>query len=111
VTDFDAPQQRADLDYIVREARREWIGMSTLVPIALDAVSADASLDEQARALAELTGLLIGHGVVPGDLTAGPDSFVPWPGTRDERAERLAGAVRDLGRLPVTGEVAWFTTP
>jgi hypothetical protein len=111
VIDFDAPQQRADLDYVVREAQREWIGMSTLVPIALDAVSDDAPLEEQARALAELTGLLIDNGVLPGDLGAGPDSFVPWPGSRGERADRMADAVRDLERLPVTGEVAWFTTP
>ena len=111
MTDFDAPQQREDLDYIVREARREWIGMSTVVPIVLDEVGADAPLDQQARTLAELTGILIDHGVLPGDLVAGPNSFQPWPGSRDERTERMAGAVQELGRLPATGEVAWFTTP
>ena len=67
----------------------------------------DAGLDERITALGELAGVLIDHGVVPGDLGVEPD-LVPWPGSRDERVERIVRETRALNRMPDVTEIAWF---
>ena len=97
-----------DIDYVIREGVRDWIGMSTIVPIVLKRVGRQSSLAEKAQAVAELTGVLVDHGVLPGDLVAAPADFVPWAGSRRERMDRIAQEIIDLGRLPVSGEIAWF---
>ena len=53
----------------------------------------------------ELVGVLIDHGVVPGDLRG---AFEPWSGSRQERVAQVRREMIAMDGMPWPGQIAWF---
>jgi hypothetical protein len=98
-----------DLAYLVRYARGDWVGLSSVTAVAGTVAGEGATFDELVSAMLAVVGDLIDRGAVPGDLVA--RGFEPWPGTKEARLRRIATETEALGRLPETGEVAWIHCP
>ena len=101
------PEEDEEVATLIGFAEIDWMDIGNLSYDVWRRLPEDAALEERIAALGELAGVLIDHGVVPGDLGAEPD-LVPWPGTRDERVERIVREARALQRMPETTEIAWF---
>jgi hypothetical protein len=92
---------------LVELAEDDWMHIGALAFEVRRRLPDDAGLSERAAALGKLVGVLIEHGVVPGDLGVEPD-LQPWPGTRQERIDRVVRETLDLNRMPGPTEIAWF---
>ena len=92
---------------LVELAADDWMHIGALVFEVGGRLSDHVSLPEFAQAMGELAGVLIDSGVVPGDLGMEPD-LQPWPGTRQERVDRIVREILELNRIPDPAEIAWF---
>jgi hypothetical protein len=92
---------------LVDLATVDWMSMGALSGEAGRVLGPGAPVESIAEAIGELAGILIDHGVVPGDLGADPD-FRPWSGTRAEMVERIVRETVGIGRYPLPAEIAWF---
>ena len=88
----------------------DWMSMGTLSGAVRRAIGGEASVEDIAEAIGELAGILIDHGVLPGELGTDP-SFRPWSGTRSEMVDRIVRETIDTGEYPLPGDIAWFHRP
>lgn len=108
----DTSVAREDLEYLLQYAQDDWIGLSTLVSKSGKTLGEEATWEEVADLMLDSISRLIDFGAIPGDLTEEGDlTFIPWRGAKQERLERIRIEIRNLGRLPYTGEVCWIHKP
>lgn len=100
-----------ELEYLLDYAREDWVGLTPIEGASVELAPSGASLDESLAAMIKVIGDLIDQGAVPGDLTAGDPGFEAWPGTKQERLDRISSEIRKLGRIPVSGEICWIHVP
>ncbi|MEE1817583.1 hypothetical protein PUR59_21495 [Streptomyces sp. SP18ES09] len=71
-----------------------------------------ASFEEQLALLLRIVGDLYDTGVRTGELTeSATEPFLPWRPEKADALARIAAEVRQLSRLPDSGDVGWFTVP
>jgi hypothetical protein len=104
---WETDEAQRYIDEIVDLAADDWTDIGALTSVVGLLVGVDAPLEVEARAMAELTGLLIDRGALPGELGEDPD-FQPWPGTRQERMDRMEREILELGEMPWPSQIAWF---
>jgi hypothetical protein len=104
---WGSPEQDDAVTTLVELAEDDWTDIGALVFAVGQRLPAGAPLEDFAEALGDLAGVLIDHGVVPGDLGPDPD-FQPWPGTRQERVQRIIAETTELGAIPRPDDIAWF---
>jgi hypothetical protein len=88
----------------------DWMHIGALSGEVGRVLGNEAPIEAIAEAMGELAGILIDHGVVPGELGADPD-FRPWTGTRAEMVERIVRETVAVGEYPWPGDIAWFHRP
>jgi hypothetical protein len=104
---WGSPEEDEAIAGLIELAEDDWVHIGRLTFRVRRRLPDEASLPERATALGELVGVLIDHGVVPGDLGVEPD-LQPWPGTREERVGRIVRETLELNRMPGPTEIAWF---
>ena len=92
---------------LVNLATIDWMHMGMLSGEAGRVLGKGAAIGDIAEAIGELAGILIDHGVLPGELGADPD-FTPWSGTRTEMVERIVRETVAIGEYPWPNDIAWF---
>ena len=102
---WGSAEQDDEVTTLVELAQDDWTDIGALVFAVGQRLPTDAPLEDFAEALGDLAGVLIDHGVVPGDLE---QDFWPWPGTRQERVQRVVTETRELGVIPRPNDIAWF---
>jgi hypothetical protein len=102
------PEEDEAVARLLDLAKDDWTDIGALVGKVRRRIGVDAPLSDKALAVGELAGVLIDHDVLPGDLGSDPD-FQPWPGTRQERVDRIVREIIELGRTPWPAEIAWFS--
>jgi hypothetical protein len=88
----------------------DWMHIGVLSGEVGRVLGRGAPIEAIAEAMGELAGILIDHGVVPGELGADPD-FRPWEGTRAEMVDRIVRETVKIGEYPWPGDIAWFHRP
>lgn len=97
-------------DYEDQEA---WVARAKAAGVSLWWLSRDFRdrIEDYREAITfAVASLIEARRLVPADLAA-DGSLHAWPGTADEQVQRLSDRWKQLGRLPVAGEVAFFATP
>lgn len=98
-------------DYLVRYATDDWLMLSTVVDLAEGVAGDRASVGDVAGVAMRLATDLADSGCPPGDLMDDDRDFVPWPGGRSDRLDRLNTELQafvERGELPQIGDVCWF---
>jgi hypothetical protein len=106
-TVWGPPDEDEAVAMLIGLAEDDWMDIGALTYRVRRRLPDEASLPQRAAALGELAGVLIDHGVVPGDLGYEPD-LQPWPGTRQQRVDRIVRETLELNRIPLPTEIAWF---
>jgi hypothetical protein len=101
------PDEDEAVEALIELAEDDWMDIGALVFEVGRRLPGSSSLRKFVHALGELAGVLMDHGVVPGDLGMEPD-MQPWPGTRQERVDRIVREALALDRIPSPTEIAWF---
>lgn len=99
------PDNDESVAVLIDLAKDDWTDICALTGEVGRRYGRDVSPQRAAVAVGELVGVLIDHGIVPGDLRG---EFRPWSGTRQERADQIAREMTAMGRMPWPGEIAWF---
>jgi hypothetical protein len=86
-------------------ANDDWTDICALTGEVGHRYGRDIGVRDAEVAVGELVGLLIDHGVVPGDLRG---AFEPWSGSRQERVDQVRREMIAMDRMPWPGQVAWF---
>jgi hypothetical protein len=92
---------------LVNLATIDWMSMGALSGEVGRVLGSDASVEAIAKAIGELAGILIDHGVLPGELGTDPD-FQPWSGTRADMVARIVRETIEIGGYPWPDDIAWF---
>jgi hypothetical protein len=104
---WGSPDEDEAVATLIELATVDWMDIGALVGEVGRRLGVNHPLPDTAAALGELAGVLIDHDVVPGDLGADPD-FRPWPGTRQERVDRIVRETIALDEMPWPADIAWF---
>jgi len=88
-------------------AEDDWTDIGALVGEIGHRLGRGVPFPDKVAALGELVGVLIDHHILPGDLGTDPD-FQPWPGTRQERIDRVVRETLELNEMPWPSQIAWF---
>jgi hypothetical protein len=99
------------LEYLLNYAEEDWVGLSVVNGVVGAVAGKGATLDAMKAVMITVIGDLIDRGAVPGNLTERDPGFEPWPGTKEQRLDRIAAKIEALGRLPETGEICWIHNP
>ena len=97
--DWGTPEQDESVAALIELAHDDWTGEVGR------RYGRDISVRDAAVAVGELVGVLIDHGVVPGDLRG---TFEPWGGSRQERVPQVRREMIAMDRMPWPGQIAWF---
>ena len=100
------------VEYIVGYAREDWLGFSVISPKVARLARDDAPVEDMIPIFRRIISELLAAGAEIGDFadTEGAP-FVPWPGTCNDQFARVEQAIRQLGVLPMSGDVGWITFP
>jgi hypothetical protein len=106
-TDADYAEE---LSYLSDYVHDDWLGFSVLVGTVGKLLGKGHTREEQTALLLRIVGDLLDEGAEAGDLTDDPGTpFTAWGTGRDETLARITAAVEELGRLPESGDICWFT--
>ena len=102
---WSSPDKDESVASLINLAKDDWTDICALIGEVGRRYGRDVSVREAAVAVGELVGVLIDHGVVPGDLRG---EFQPWSGSRQERVDQVTREMIAMDRMPWPGDIAWF---
>jgi hypothetical protein len=101
------PDEDEAVAELIDRATFDWTDIGALVGKIGRRLGRAAPFPDKVAAMGELVGVLIDHDILPGDLGTDPD-FQPWPGTRQERIDRIVQETLELDEMPRPSQIAWF---
>lgn len=103
-------QYREELLYLTEYVHDDWLGFSVIVGAVGTLLGKGRLLEERTTLLLRIVGDLLDQGAEAGDLTDDPGRpFKAWGTGKDETISRIRSAIDELGHLPDSGDICWFT--
>jgi hypothetical protein len=102
---WGTPEQDESVAALIELAHDDWTDICALTGEVGRRYGRDIGVRDAAVAVGELVGVLIDHGVVPGDLRG---AFEPWSGSRQERVDQVRREMIAMDGMPWPGQIAWF---